>query len=87
MRYQGRLFVTNVDGLRNRILKKAHGFRYSISSGSTDIFHDLRDVVCWEVLKKDIEEFVAKCSNCKHVKAKQQKSGGFIQEIKAPILK
>ena len=79
MRYQGRLFVTNVDGLRNRILKKAHGFRYSISSGSTDIFHDLRDVVCWEVLKKDIAEYVAKSPNYKKVKVKQQKPGGLLQ--------
>ena len=76
MRYQGRLCVPNVDVLRNRILEEAHWSRYSIHPGSTKMYHNLRDVFWWEGLKKDIAKFVAKCSNCIQVKAKQKESGG-----------
>ena len=43
--------------------------------------HDLSEVFLWEDLKKDIVEFVSKCSNCQQVKAKHQKSGDLLQEI------
>ncbi|TMW90959.1 hypothetical protein EJD97_014998 [Solanum chilense] len=45
LRYQGRLWFPNVDGLRNSILEEAHGSRYSIHPGSTKMYHDLREVV------------------------------------------
>ena len=35
LRYQGRLCVPYVDGLRNWILEEAHGSRYSIHPGLT----------------------------------------------------
>ena len=45
MRYQGRLSIPNVDGLRNRILAEAHGSHYCIHPGSTKMmYHDLREV-------------------------------------------
>ena len=63
LRYQGRLCVPDVDGLRDQILEKAHGFRYTIHPGLTKMYHDLRVIYWWEGLKRDIEEFVAKCPN------------------------
>ena len=82
LRYQGRLCVPYVDGLRNWILEEAHGSHYSIHSGSTNMYHDLRKVFWWEGLKKDIAEFVAKCQNFQQVKVEHQKTGGVLQEIK-----
>ena len=79
LRYQGRLSVTRVDELTNRILVEAHASHYSILLGSTKMYHDLREVFSWEGLKKDIAEFVAKCPNCRHVKAQHQKLGGLLQ--------
>ena len=73
--------------MRNRIFEKAHGSRYSIHSGSTKSYHDLREVYLWEVLKKDIEDFVAKCPSCQQVKAEHQKPGGLLQEIQVPTWK
>ena len=52
-----------LDGLRDQILEKAHGFRYTIHPGLTKMYHDLRVIYWWEGLKRDIEEFVAKCPN------------------------
>ena len=36
--------VPNVDDLRNRFLKKAHGARFSIHLCATKMYHDLREV-------------------------------------------
>ena len=79
LRYQGRLCVHDVDGLRDRILEEAPGSRYSIHPGSTKMYNDLREIYWWEGLRRDIAEFVSKCPNCEQVKAKCQKSGGLLQ--------
>ena len=49
--------------------------------------HDFREVFWWEGLKKNIEEFVAKCPNCQQVKVEHQKSGDMLEEIKVPTWK
>ena len=68
MKYQGRFCVPRVDGLHERILEEAHNSRYSINPGSTKMYHDLREVYWWECMKKDVIEFVAKCTNFHKVK-------------------
>ena len=63
LRYKERLYVTDVDVLRDWILEEDHGSRYSINLGSIKMYHDLREIHWWEGLKSDIEEFFAKCQN------------------------
>ncbi|WMV24685.1 hypothetical protein MTR67_018070 [Solanum verrucosum] len=87
LRYQGRLCVPNVDGLREKILEVAHGSRYSIHPGATMMYRDLWEVYWWNCLKKDIVGFVAKCPNCQQVKAEHQKPGGLFQDIDIPTWK
>lgn len=40
LHYQGRLYVPNVDGLREKILAKAHGLKYS-QPCATKMYRDL----------------------------------------------
>ena len=70
--------------LRDRILEEAYKSRYSIHSGSTKIYHDLREIYWWEGMKKDIQKFVARCPNCQQVKVEHQKSSGLLHEIQVP---
>ncbi|XP_070039342.1 uncharacterized protein [Nicotiana tomentosiformis] len=44
LRYQGHLCVPNVDGLRERIMTDAQTFRYFMHPGSTEMYHDLKEV-------------------------------------------
>ena len=44
LKYQGRLCVPDVDGLREQILEKAHSSRYSIHPIATKMYRDLREV-------------------------------------------
>ena len=87
LRYQERLCVPNIDGLRNHIFEEAHGSRYSIHPGSIMMYHDLREVFWWEGLKKDIVEFVVNCTNWQHMKDEHQNSSGLLQEIQVPTWK
>ncbi|WMV41715.1 hypothetical protein MTR67_035100 [Solanum verrucosum] len=87
LRYQGRLCVPNVDGLREKILEEAHGSQYSIHPGVIKMYHDLREVYWWNGMKKDIAEFVAKCPNCQQVKVEHQRLGGLSQDIAIPTWK
>ncbi|XP_070046669.1 uncharacterized protein [Nicotiana tomentosiformis] len=60
LRYQGRLCVPNVDGLRERIMAEAYTSRYFVHSGSTTMYHDLKEVYWWNDTKRGVADFVAK---------------------------
>ena len=62
-------------------MEEAHSSGYSIHSDPTNMYHDLREVYWWEAMKKDIAEFVAKCSNCQQLKVEHQRLGGLAQNI------
>ncbi|KAH0657372.1 hypothetical protein KY285_032254 [Solanum tuberosum] len=87
LRYKCRLCVPNIDGLREQILGEAHSSRYSIHLGATKMYRDLREVYWWNVMKRDIAGFVAKCPNCQQVKVEYQRSGGLSQNISIPTWK
>ncbi|KAH0748577.1 hypothetical protein KY290_027809 [Solanum tuberosum] len=55
--YQGRLCVQRMDELQERIMEEAHSSRYSIHLGSTKMYCDLREVYCWNSMKKGIAEY------------------------------
>ena len=58
LNYQGILCGDRVDGIQERILEEVHSSRYSIHSGSTKMYCDLREVYFWECMKKYIAEFL-----------------------------
>ena len=47
LRYQGRFCVPMVDGLQERIMEESHSSKYSILSGSVEIYRDLREGYWW----------------------------------------
>ena len=87
LRYKGRLFFQNIDGLTNRILEDANGSFYSLHPGLTIMYNDLKEVFLWEGLKKDIAEFVSKCPKCQQVKCEHKNPGGLLQELQVPTWK
>ncbi|XP_070034639.1 uncharacterized protein [Nicotiana tomentosiformis] len=63
LKYQGRLCVPNMVGLRERIMSEAHTSRYSVHPGSTKMYHDLKEVYWWNDMKRNVANFVEKCLN------------------------
>ncbi|XP_070049896.1 uncharacterized protein [Nicotiana tomentosiformis] len=87
LRYQGRLCVPNVAGLRENIMIEIHQSRYSIHPGSSKMYHDVKEQYWWDNMKKSIAKFVAQCPNCQQVKIEHHKLGGLIQNIDIPTWK
>ncbi|XP_070010164.1 uncharacterized protein [Nicotiana sylvestris] len=87
LRYQGRLCVPNMDGLRERIIAEAHSSRYSMNPCYTKMYHDLKKVYWWNDMKRNVSEFVARCQNFQQVKADNQRLGGLAQNKEIPMWK
>lgn len=61
VQYQGRLYIPDVDGLRRWILDKVHELWYMVYPDSIKMYHDLKDIYWWNNMKRDVDNFVAKC--------------------------
>ncbi|XP_070046766.1 uncharacterized protein [Nicotiana tomentosiformis] len=84
MRLQDRIYVPNVDGLRELILEEAHSSRYSIHPGVTKMYRDLKHHYWWWKMKKDIISHVYRYLNSQQVKYEHQKLGRLTQRFEIP---
>ncbi len=76
-----RVCVLDVDNLRNEIIQEANYTSYSAHSGSTKMYHDVKDGYRWNGMNGDIADFVSKCLTCQKVKFEHQRPIGKLQEI------
>ncbi|KAK4397832.1 hypothetical protein Sango_1258700 [Sesamum angolense] len=65
-----RVCVPDVDRLRKKILEEARNVSYAIHPGTTKMYRNLKPYYWWQIMKKDVAEFVAKYMTCQQVKAK-----------------
>ena len=79
--------MPDVDALRNMVLEKAYGSRYSVHPHAIKMYCDLREVYYWDGLKRYIAEFVSKCQNCQQVKAEHLNRCSLIKEMGVPTWK
>lgn len=86
LRYQGRLCVLD-NGLGEKILTEAHKSQYIVHPSLTKMYHDLKEIYVWNNMKRDVENFVAKCMVCQHVQVKHLRSGSISQDIELPVWK
>ncbi|EXC31837.1 Transposon Ty3-I Gag-Pol polyprotein [Morus notabilis] len=81
---KGKLVVLNDSDLRDAVLYEAHRSKFSIHLGSTKMYMDLKRQYWWRGMKRDVVNFVAKCSICKQVKADHQRPSGELQPLPIP---
>ncbi|WMV18244.1 hypothetical protein MTR67_011629, partial [Solanum verrucosum] len=84
LNFKERICVPRVGDLIQKLLAKSHGSRYSIHSGVTKMYRDLKRLYWWPGMKKDITEFVAKCQNCQQVMYEHQSPAGLLQRMPIP---
>ena len=65
-------------------MKEAHASTYSIHTGSTKMYKDLKSHFWWNNMKGDIANYVAKCLTCQQVKIEHQKPSGELQPLTIP---
>ncbi|KAJ8754603.1 hypothetical protein K2173_010694 [Erythroxylum novogranatense] len=79
-----RIYVPDINGLRQRILHEAHYAPYSVHPGTTKMYHDVKGIYWWPGMKKDVAQFVSTCLTCQPVKFEHQKPIGLLQELSLP---
>nr|GFA45552.1 reverse transcriptase [Tanacetum cinerariifolium] len=86
--WQGtRLVVPNDATLREALLTEAHSSPFSIHSGSTKMYHDLKQHFWWSGMKGDVSMFVSKCLICQQVKIEHQRASGLLLPLDIPVWK
>jgi hypothetical protein len=82
--FKDRLVVPKKAMLKKKILDEAHTSRYSIHTGSTKTYHDLRQQFWWARMKHETAHYVSECDTCQKVKAGYMKPGGLLQPLSIP---
>jgi hypothetical protein len=85
--YKGRICVSNVQELKDKILREAHEFTYSIHPGGNKMYHDLKTTYWWYGMKRNVVEYVALYDTCQRVKVEHQQPAGLLQPLQVPELK
>ena len=64
LRFGERLCVPCDLELKREILREAHSSGYTVHSGSTKMYKDLKRNFWWNNMKKEIAQYVAQCMEC-----------------------
>nr|GFA94700.1 putative reverse transcriptase domain-containing protein [Tanacetum cinerariifolium] len=79
-----RIWIPIHGGLRDLIMHESHKSKYSIYSGSTKMYQDLRKLHWWPDMKADIATYISQCLTCAKVKAEHLKPSGLLQQPEIP---
>ena len=79
--FRDRVCVPNMPELKTRILDEGHRNSLSIHPRATKVYQDLKRLLWWPVMKKEIAEFIYACLVCQKSKIEHQKSSGLMQPL------
>jgi len=79
--------VRNVAERKREVMKGAHNSTYTTHPRSTKMYHDIKTHFWWIGMKRDVVDFVARCSTCQRVRTEHQKPGGLLQPLPIPVWK
>jgi hypothetical protein len=79
-----RICVPNIKELKDKILRDAHEFSYSILPGENKMYHDLKATYWWHGMKRDVAKCVALGDTCQRVKVEHQGPAGLLQPLPVP---
>ncbi|XP_061993553.1 uncharacterized protein LOC133711444 [Rosa rugosa] len=79
LRLRSRLYVPDGDDLKGEIIREAHRSWYTVHSGNTKMYRDLRRQFWWNRMKRDVAEYVLQCLTC------QQKAMGTTLDMSTPF--
>jgi hypothetical protein len=82
--FKERLVVPKKEALKKKILDEAHLSRYSIHSGSTKMYHKLRQQFWWTRMKREAAHYGFECDTYRNVKADYMKPRGLLQPLSIP---
>jgi predicted RNA-binding protein with PIN domain len=85
--FGSRLVVPKNKDLKKKILDEAYFSKFSMHPGSTKMYHDLKPLYWWTIMKREIAQYVSECNTCQRIKASHLKSAGALQSLSIPSWK
>ncbi|XP_039018025.1 uncharacterized protein LOC120149235 [Hibiscus syriacus] len=82
--FKGQLFIPADTQLCSKILHDAHYSPFSVHQGSNKMYHELRQLHWWLVMKKEVSEFVVRRLVCQQVKVEHHVLSGSLHPIQIP---
>ncbi|GJV55051.1 putative reverse transcriptase domain-containing protein [Tanacetum coccineum] len=82
--FNSRSWLPCYGDLRTVIMHESHKSKYSIHSGSDEMYQDMKKLYWWANMKVNIATYVSKCLTCAKVKAKHQRPSGLLVQPKIP---
>jgi hypothetical protein len=82
--YINRLYIPSCDELRRFIMDELHKIPYTGHPGYQKMIIATRKQFYWPGLKKDIDDYLAKCLECQQVKVEQRHPVGLLQPLPIP---
>jgi hypothetical protein len=82
--YKNRLYIPSCDDLKRFIMDELHKIPYIGHPGYHKMITATRKQFYWPGLKKDIDDYLAKCLECQQVKAKHRHPTWFLQPLPIP---
>ncbi|XP_074288864.1 uncharacterized protein LOC141614011 [Silene latifolia] len=67
LRFKGRWHISNDEDLKKKVINKAH------NPGGDKLYKDLKKTFWWSNMKREVEEFVAKCLTYQRVKREHKR--------------
>ena len=81
---KGRVYVPDVEDLRKLIMEESHCSAYAMHLGSIKMYQTIKENYWWSDMKKDVANFVLRCSVCQQIKAEHQKPPRTLHPLPIP---
>jgi hypothetical protein len=85
--FEDRLVVPKNLELRKKILDEAHVSKFSMHPRSNKLYHDLRSLYWWTMMKREIAKYIFECDTFQRIKAGHLKVAGTLQPLPIPSWK
>jgi hypothetical protein len=79
LRYQGRMYILEGGDIRIIILKQAHRALYCAHPGMKKMYINMKNILFWVGMKRDVVHFITKCLEFQQVEANHHHWTGLLQ--------
>jgi hypothetical protein len=82
--YKNKIFVPNVQCLKQMILQEMHNVPYAGHLGYQKTVATINSHYFWSGMKREIVEYIARCMECQKVKVEHRHPVGLLQPLPIP---
>lgn len=83
-RFRGKVCVLENYKLKKMILEESHINSLSIHPGATKMYQDLKKILWWPRIKRDVAQFMYACLTYQNLKVEHHKPSSLMQSMDIP---